>query len=415
MRVLISGGGTGGHVYPALAVLPQLAVAQAEAVHERARVATTNPAQPVAAPVAAPKHDVNLLWVGSANGMEQGLVERAAIAFRSIESGQIKGKNPLTVLSSLAKMVSGVRQSVRIIQDWRPDVCFVTGGYVCAPMVIACWLRKIPVLIYLPDMSPGWAIGWMSKLAQRVAVSFPEAASHFGGEVPLGKAVVTGYPVRQDVIDAASNRTSARHKLAHLLQRPLADGLPLTLVWGGSSGSRSINQATWAMLPDVLEFGHLLHVVGTRDWPLYEERKNSLLPTGIGNHAGRYHPVAYLHEEMALALAAADITVSRAGASALGEYPVAKLPSILAPLTGVKQEDNAELLAKHGAAIVIADEALSSELKTTLVNLLQRPDQRHEMEHALMTLARPQAALNIARELVKLARQGNGDGVGGKG
>ena len=268
-------------------------------------------------------------------------------------------------------------------RNGRPDVCFVTGGYVCAPMVIACWLRKIPVLIYLPDMSPGWAIRWMSKLAQRVAVSFPEAASHFGGEVPLGKGVVTGYPVRQEVIDAASNRASARRKLAQALQRPLDDGLPLMLVWGGSSGARSINQATWAMLPEVLEFGHLLHVVGSRDWPLYEERKTALVPAGVDNLAARYHPVAYLHEEMALALAAADITVSRAGASALGEYPVAKLPSILVPLTGVKQEDNAELLAKHGGAVVIADEALSSELKPTLINLLQRPDQREQMERVL--------------------------------
>ena len=103
-----------------------------------------------------------------------------------------------------------------------------------------------------------------------------------------------------------------------------------------------------------------------------------------------------------LALAAADVTISRAGASALGEYPVARLPSILVPLTGVKQEDNAELLAKHGAAVVVPDEALGDELKPALLNLLQRPLQRQEMERMLTTLARPEAALNIARELVKL-------------
>ena len=337
---------------------------------------------------------IDLLWVGSANGMERELIEREGIAFRSINSGQIKGKNPLTVIGSLAKMAAGIRQSLQIIDERQTDVCFVTGGYVCAPMVIACWQRKVPVLIYLPDMSPGWAIRWMSKLAQRVAVSFREAASYFGGEAPRGKAVVTGYPVRAEVITAARDRTQARRKLAQALSRPLDDPLPLVLVWGGSSGARSINRATWAILPDVLKEAHVLHVVGNRDWALYEEQK-------IAAH-DRYHPVAYLHDEMALALAAADVTISRAGASALGEYPVARLPSILVPLTGVKQEDNAELLAKHGAAVVVPDEALGDELKPALLNLLQRPLQRQEMERMLTTLAKPEAALNIARELVKL-------------
>lgn len=326
--------------------------------------------------------------------MERGLVEREGIAFRSIDSGQIKGKNPITVLSSLAKMVAGVRQSRQILDEQKTDVCFVTGGYVCAPMVIACWQRKVPVLIYLPDMSPGWAIRWMSKLAQRVAVSFPEAASYFGGEVPQGKAVVTGYPVRAEVISAAQNRSQSRHQLATALNRPLDDNLPLVLVWGGSSGARSINRATWAILPDVLDQAHILHVVGNRDWSLFEEQK-------IAAHE-HYHPIAYLHGEMALALAAADVTISRAGASALGEYPVAGLPSILVPLTGVKQEDNAELLAKHGGAVVVADEALNEELKPALLNLLQRPAQRKEMEQQLAALAKPEAAFNIARELVKL-------------
>lgn len=414
MRVLISGGGTGGHVYPALAVVPQLAVALAEQAAvdngpvvlqpaKAAPAANARAATAVLEQEATAAEGVDLLWVGSVNGMEHALVERAGIAYRGIESGQIKGKNPLTVLSSLNKMRIGVGQSKQIIAESKPDVCFVTGGYVCAPMVIACWQLRVPVLIYLPDMSPGWAIRWMSTLAQRVAVSFSEAAAYFGGEAPRGKGVVTGYPVRQEVIEAAQDRQKARRALAQALQRPLADEVPLVLVWGGSSGARSINRATWALLPEVLNEAHVLHVVGTRDWPLFEEQKITLSES----LAGRYHPVAYLHEEMALALAAADLTVSRAGASSLGEYPVARLPSILVPLTGVKQEDNAELLAKYGGAVVIPDEALSEELKPTLLNLLQRPVQRREMEHALEELAKPKAAFNIAHELITLGRKRN--------
>lgn len=332
--------------------------------------------------------------------MEQDLVERARIAFRAIDTGKLRGLDPLTVLRSLGRIAGGVRQSLRIIDEVKPQVCFVTGGYVCTSVVIASRLRRIPVLIYLPDMSPGWAIRWLSKLAQRVAVSFTEAAAYFDGEAPAGKAVVTGYPVRQEVVQAASNRSAARRQLADALQRPLAGrDLPLVLVWGGSQGARSINQALWKNLAQVLEYAEVLHVMGVRDWPLYQERSLAV-PAEL---ADRYHPVAYLHDEMALALAAADITVSRAGASVLGEYPVARLPSILVPLAGVNQGDNAVLLANRGAALVVADDALAVDLAPKLLNLLQQPQARKQMEQALEKLATPQAALNIAEEIVRLA------------
>jgi UDP-N-acetylglucosamine--N-acetylmuramyl-(pentapeptide) pyrophosphoryl-undecaprenol N-acetylglucosamine transferase len=139
--------------------------------------------------------------------------------------------------------------------------------------------------------------------------------------------------------------------------------------------------------------------MGVRDWPLYQERSLAV-PAEL---ADRYHPVAYLHDEMALALAAADITVSRAGASVLGEYPVARLPSILVPLAGVNQGDNAVLLANRGAALVVADDALAVDLAPKLLNLLQQPQARKQMEQALEKLATPQAALNIAEEIVRLA------------
>jgi UDP-N-acetylglucosamine--N-acetylmuramyl-(pentapeptide) pyrophosphoryl-undecaprenol N-acetylglucosamine transferase len=317
-------------------------------------------------------------------------------------------------------MLKGVRQSQQIVRDFRPDVCFVTGGYVCAPVVVACRLSRVPVLIYLPDLVPGWAIRVLSWLAQRVAVSFPAAAGYFGGVAPQGKAVVTGYPVRQELLantghgqlsvgDHAQNRALMRYQLAEHLQTKLthasADGqpLPLVLVWGGSQGARSINRAIWAALPQLLPHAEILHVVGQRDWSLWQSAAaaQSLAPT-LADH---YHPVAYLHEEMALALAAADISVARAGASSLGEFPVARLPAILAPLLGVNQEANAALLAQHGAALVIADEALPSQLAATLLGLIQDTAKRQAMQAALAQLAQPAAAMNIARELVALSRQ----------
>jgi UDP-N-acetylglucosamine--N-acetylmuramyl-(pentapeptide) pyrophosphoryl-undecaprenol N-acetylglucosamine transferase len=275
--------------------------------------------------------DANVLWVGSENGMERALVERAGLAYAGINTGQVTGVSPAKAAANVGRMTVGVRQSLRILNHFRPSVCLATGGYVCVPVVLACRMRGVPVMIYLPDMTPGSAIRSLSRLAQRVAVSFPEVAPHFGGEAPEGKAVVTGYPVRQELVDAAQDRNGARRRLAAMLEEGTlaADELPLVLVWGGSQGARSINQATWAALPALLPHAHVLHVIGTRDWPLYEAHVQALPLT---EHAGRYHPVDYLHDAMPVALAAADLTVARAGASSLGEFPVAGLPSILVPL-----------------------------------------------------------------------------------
>jgi UDP-N-acetylglucosamine--N-acetylmuramyl-(pentapeptide) pyrophosphoryl-undecaprenol N-acetylglucosamine transferase len=344
---------------------------------------------------------VELLWVGSIGGMEQELVERAGIAYRGVPTGKLRGANPVKAARSVAHMAQGVRRSRAILREWRPDACFVTGGYVCAPVVAACRLEGVPVLIYLPDMSPGWTIRWMSKVAQRVAVSFPEVAPHFGGLAPQGKAVVTGYPVRQELVNYARDRAGARRALAAMLGRPAldgGDGLPLVLVWGGSQGSRNINRSTWGALAEVLPRAHVLHVVGTRDWPLFAAQQLGLAP----EVAGRYHPVAYLHEEMAPALAAADLSVARAGASTLGEFPVARLPSVLVPLVSVNQTANAELLVKHGGAVMIEDEQLPAKLAGVLVDLIRDETRRRQMEAALERLAQPDAAQQIAREIVRV-------------
>ena len=361
---------------------------------------------------------LDLLWAGSINGMEQALVERADIRFHGIDTGKLRGMDVATMLRSMGKIVSGVRQSLALLNKFRPHVCFVTGGYVCAPVVLACWIRHIPVLIYLPDIVPGLAIRGLSKLAARVAISFAQTAAYFGGEAPHGKAVVTGYPVRPALIEAtgggqldaaahAQNRAAVRRQLAGRLQRPLADVerdgtmRPLILVWGGSQGSRTINQATWGALSHLLPEAHILHVVGQRDWPLLTEQQQTQ-PVAL-EWLHRYHPVAYLHEEMIPALVAADLTVARAGASSLGEFPIARLPAVLAPLAGVNQWQNAELLANQGGAVIVQDAELSEQLAPTLLALLHDPAKRLAMETSLADLARPEAALNIARELYKLA------------
>lgn len=415
MRVLISGGGTGGHVYPALAVaaqLPQAARAhpalaregESSPLPESARTtlgmtpgfATDNPGSIPA------DGALDLLWVGSADGMEAGLVARAGIPYRSVATGKLRGANPVRAAKTTSAVASGVKQGLAILDEVKPHVCFVTGGYVCAPMVIASAMRKVPILIYLPDMQPGWTIKWMSKVASRVAVSFPEVAHHFGGLYPQGKAVVTGYPVRTELVERARNRAASRRDLARALGRPLdAQGVPLLLVWGGSLGSRNINQSMWQALPAVLPYAHVLHVVGTRDWEAYMQTPGTV-PDLLPELAARYHAVPYLHEEMSLALAAADLSLARAGASTLGEFPVAHLPSILVPLLSVNQQANADLLVNHGGAVMIPDEELGAKLAPVLVDLLRDSEARDRMEANLRKLAMPHAASAIAQEIVAL-------------
>lgn len=348
---------------------------------------------------AASENEIALLWAGSPNGVERSLVEAEGIPFAPIQTGQLRGMNPLTALANAGKMVVGIRQALALISEFRPDVCFVTGGYVCTPVAIACRLRRVPVLVYLPDLTPGLAIRMLSTIAQQVAVSFPETAAYFGS-----KAVVTGYPVRPALLDAVINRAEARRQLGLALGAEWGEGeghVPLLLVFGGSQGSRSINQAIWSALPSLLPQAHIVHVVGVRDWPLLAEHM-PVLPESLSR---RYHPMDYLHDEMALALAAADLAVARAGASTLAEFPIARLPSVLVPLpiSGGHQFPNAQKLVDSGGAVIIRDEALSEKLLPTLNDLLTGENRRLQMGGDVAKLAVPQAGMNIARSLLGLS------------
>lgn len=336
--------------------------------------------------------------------MERALVERTQIPYRSIDTGQLRGVGTLTAIKNGLRMGRGLWQALAQVRQFRPDVCLATGGYVCGPVILACWLRGIPVLIYLPDVTPGWAIQSLSRLATRVAVTLPAAAAHFGGEAPAGKAVVTGYPVRPEIVAAARDRSMARHELADALKMPLDDELPLVLVHGASQGARSINRAVWQMLPQVLPHARLLHCIGTRDWAACAAEREASMAALPPELADRYHPVDYLHDSMALALAGSDLCVARAGASVLGELPVARLPAILVPLpfAGVNQRPNAQSLAEQGAALVVEDDALGQELAPALLSLLQDEARRRGMESALAALAKPNAAAAIAQELHRL-------------
>ncbi len=366
MRLLITGGGTGGHVYPALAVLEAL---DRDAEHAVA-------------------------WVGSAEeqGLERDIVSREGVPFLTVRCGAIRGAGPWGALRGAANMGRGIFDALRVLRRFRPDVVLSTGGFVSAPLVIGAWLRRCPCLIYLPDIEPGLAIRHLSRWADRVAVSFEQAGEHFHPD----KVVVTGYPVRKELL--TMTQEDARRALG-LAEGADAD-LPILLVMGGSRGARSINQAVQRVLPELLSLARVIHISGQADIDDLRHAAQSL----ADNRRCRYHLHAYLHEEMGAALAAADLVVARAGAATLAEFPAVGLQAILVPYpySGQFQDANAGFLAERGAAVVLPDDELV-RLLPTIQELLNDPTRRAAMSAAARQLSRPDAAAAIVAELQTLA------------
>ncbi len=330
--------------------------------------------------------------------MEADLVTRAGIPFRAIPAAGVHGVGLRALPRNIGELARGVLASRRALADFRPDVLFFTGGYVAVPMALAARAKvrasKRPgVLVYVPDIEPGLALKALAHFADQIAVTVEEAGRYLPPRVPH---TVTGYPVRQDVL--RWDRDAARQALS------LGADLPVLLVFGGSKGARSINRALLGSLERLLSTMQVLHLSGQLDWPEVEVRQARLSDELPGDISARYHAYPYLHERMGAALAAADLVVSRAGASVLGEYPHFGLPAILAPYPHAwrYQQVNAAYLAERHAALILPDERLTSDLAPTVSDLMGDPQRREAMRRAMRSLARTQAAEAIARLLEDL-------------
>ncbi len=329
-----------------------------------------------------------LLWVGGDGGMEVDLVERQGIPFASIPAAGVHGVGLRTLPGNLLRLARGVIASLRILREFRPDVLFFTGGYVAVPMAVAG--IRIPSLLYVPDIEPGLALKALAWFANRITLTAPASSAYFSQK---DRVVTTGYPTRNQLTEW--DQASAREKFG------LQANEPVLLVFGGSKGARSINNALLANLPALLEQTQIVHISGKLDWEKVEETRKAL----NREQAQRYIAFDYLHEDMGAALAAADLAVSRAGASSLGEFPLFGLPALLVPYPYAwrYQKVNAEYLSDKGAAIMVRDENLEENLVPLVEDLLQNPQKLNGMRTAMKKLARPQAAQEIAAELLALA------------
>ena len=330
--------------------------------------------------------------MGEAGGLEESLARQAGIPFHAVDSGQIRGRAPWVMARNLARMGRGAQQCAALIREFRPDVAFITGGYVAAPLAWAAARARprVPLLIYLPDLTPGQAIRLTSRLATAVAVSFPEVAPYFPG-----KAVVTGYPVRAELLMAAQGHSPRRAgpgcgpaAAAGFRRQPRRPQ--------HQSGAAGGVAAAPADLPG-RAYQWTIGLAGDRGCGNAELRRNSRRRPA--SPTLRYHPYPYLHDEMVQALAAADLVIARAGASVLGEFPAVGLPSILVPYpyAGQHQDANAAYLADRGAALVVPDGELADRLAPTVLGLFTEPERLAAMAAATRALARPDAAAAIAR------------------
>jgi len=389
MRLLTCAGGTGGGVYPALAVLQEM----------KNNLADISDTEKRSSSALVPK-SVNMqnrvLWVGSVGGMEKELVERSGIPFKSIPAAGLHGVGWRALPGNLLHMVRGYRQAKRILDEFQPDTLFFTGGYIAAPVALAG--RNIPSLLFVPDIEPGLALKMVARFANRVALSTEESRQYFPHRKGI---VVTGYPTRKDL--QKWDLATARRLF------DLSSELPVLLVFGGSKGARSINRALLLALPELLQEMQVVHISGDLDWPEIDKAREEL-PTRTA-YSERYKVFPYLHDEMGAAFTVADLVVSRAGASVLGEFPIFGLPAILVPYPYAwrYQQLNAQYLAQRGAAVIINDADLPVKLLTEVKKLIHDKDRLEKMSIAMHAFARLDGARAIANILKEMAISSNGE------
>jgi len=355
-RILIAGGGTGGHIIPALAIADELKA----------------------------RHGAEILFVGTARGLESRLVPQAGYRLQLIKVGQLNHVSLATRLQTLVDLPAGLLQCFGLLREFRPDVVIGVGGYASGPVMGAAILRGIPTLAFEPNAVPGMANRLVGTRVKAAAVNFEPAARYFHN------AHITGIPVRAEFF--------------HLAARP-AGAVPHLLVFGGSQGARVLN----TMMPEIA--GQLLatvpgltilHQAGAR-----HAESTLAAYQASGAPAERWQVAAFL-DDMPRRFAAADLVLARSGASTVAELAAAGKPAVLIPFPQAAddhQRRNAEVMAEVGAARVLLEADLTPEqLLGTVSDLLVAPEKLREMAESARTLAHPDAAERIAGMAMALAR-----------
>ncbi len=350
---------TGGGVYPAIAVL--------QALKGRAD---------------------EVLWLGSRSGMEETLLKQYDLTFEAVSAAGVHGISLRSLPGNVNLLLHGLREANAIIKRFKPQALFLTGGYLGVPVAFAG--RKIPSVVFIPDIEPGLALKSILRFAKSVAVSTKESLHYLKGK----QVQVTGYPIRSEM--KTWDRKTGRNYFT------IPEKERVLLVFGGSKGALSINQALFASLGSLLQDMHVIHISGRDHWSDTQAVQNALDAAMLR----KYHAFPFLHDEMGAAFAAADLVVCRAGASTLGELPFFGAPAILVPYPYAwrYQQQNAEYLQKNGGAVILADAELNNQFESKVRGLINNSEQLAEMRNAMRVLSEPNAALKIADMIIQTGK-----------
>jgi UDP-N-acetylglucosamine--N-acetylmuramyl-(pentapeptide) pyrophosphoryl-undecaprenol N-acetylglucosamine transferase len=366
----VAGGGTGGHTAAGLALAKAL----------RARLGD----------------GVRFAWIGSQTGIEATWVPAAGIPYHAIPTGKLRRQLAWRNVTDLAVRVpAGFGRALALLGRLRPDVVVATGGFVAVPTAVAAAARRCPLLAHEQVVVPGLANRLIGRLADRIAVTFATSASAF----PAGKVVVTGNPIRPELLAGQRARGFERFGLD--------PAVPLTYVTGGALGAHRVNRTVGAALGPLLEVTQLVHqtgdnVHGDLAWLRGEAER---LPPSV---RARYRAVAHVGAELGDLYAAATLVVGRAGAGTVAELAALGLPAILVPLPGARGDEqtaNARVLADTGAAVLLPETELTPErLVAAVSGLLAEPGRLRAMAGRARSLATPDAAERLVELVLGLAR-----------
>ncbi len=368
MKIVVSGGGTGGHIYPALAIAKYF----------------------------SEKEQAEILYIGTEQGMESDIVPRSGIAFRTIEVSGLKRSLSLDTFKTFVRLGKGLVQTRKILKEFRPDVVIGCGGYVVAPIVFTAWTLGIPSYIHEMDVLPGLTNRSLSRIADRIGVSFEGALPYFAHV--KDKVMVAGNPRASEVV-----KLTEAEILAAKQELGLHPAKKTVIVVSGSRGAKPINDAVSGMLDltAAQKQFQLLYITGQIH---YEQIHHELHARGLGSENGiTVRPFVY---NLPPLLAGADILVSRAGATTIAEATALGVPGIYIPspyVTNNHQEHNARWLADSGAGILLRESDLTPvSLYHTITGLIQSSDKLHEMKWRSRELGKPDALSNIHRAIQSL-------------
>ena len=374
MRVLVSGGGTGGHIYPALAIATSLRT----------------------------QYGAEILFLGSDDGLEKEIVPAAGFTLATVKAGKLRRYVSLETVTGVMRVPLGKFSAISIVRKFRADVAFTSGGYVAVPAALASRVNGVPLLMHQQDVPPNLSNRLAAPLATRISVAFADSLPYF----PARKTLLLGNPIRQIMLDA--RETSPKAARAQL---GFDAGAPLLLVTGGSQGARHLNQMVCQALPGLLARCQVLQISGKELYNETRAQADSLLAEQDEALRQRYRLVPYLNAEMPLALQAADLVLCRSGASTLSELAILGKPGVLVPLSpavgGSAQQENAAMFERKQAAIVISNDELKPDILVERVTTLIASNTRlTAMGQAASTFAKPQATQDITKELIRIAKKG---------